>query len=31
MRRLSMLFVALLMGGAVLSWIAGSQLVAPTQ
>ena len=31
MRRLLMLFVALLIGGAVLSWIAGSQLVAPTQ
>jgi len=31
MRRVSILFVALLMGGAVLSWIAGSQLVAPTQ
>ncbi len=31
MRRLSMLLLALLMGGAVLSWIAGSYLVAPTQ
>lgn len=31
MRRLSMLLLGLLMGGAVLSWIAGSYLVAPTE
>ena len=31
MRRMSIILVALVMGGAVLSWLAGSQLVAPTQ
>lgn len=31
MRRLSILLVALLMGGAVPSWIAGSYLVAPNE
>jgi len=31
MRRLSILLLGLLMGGAVLSWLAGSTLVAPTQ
>ena len=31
MRRLSILLVGLLMGGAILSWLAGSYLVAPTQ